>query len=263
MPEEEKQKKLDRLLSLLDSDNALSKKDFVDSFEKVVNLIMGIQKQQSEAISNLEETYANLLSKMDSDHSERFRTLKGQVNNLFVGDQLKRMDQETKASVFELRKTINELVDKKIQDIDNKLSQIRDGYTPVKGKDYFDGKHGTEITSKQIIEKLKGFLDIDSIKNLREMLTKIMESRRLGMRKIPISRIVDLSASVNGSATTFSLPQDTRRVHAVWSSQFPVILRPTVDFTLNGNTLTIISTQVGPIQSGQTLLAFTEALFYP
>lgn len=265
MPEEEKQKKLDRLLSLLDSDNALNKKDFVDSFEKVIDLVVGIQKQQGEAINRLEETYKNLLLKMDSDHLERFNTLKGQVDDVFVGDQLKRMDSETKITVANMRQMIIKIIDEKIEEVDNKISEVKDGYTPIKGKDYFDGRHGTEITSEKILEKLKDKLNIDSIKDLRIVLNKMAGSRSgmSGMRKIPIPRIVDLSADANGSATTFNLPRDTRRVYAVWSSQFPVILRPTIDFTLSGNTLTIVSAQVGPIQSGQTLIAFTEALFYP
>ena len=101
--------------------------------------------------------------------------------------------------------------------IDNKLSRIKDGYTPVKGKDYFDGKAGigikgdkgdtptdTELislinplipaplngadgspdTPKLIRDKLEFLeadqrLDISAIRGLRKRLTKL-EERPLG-----------------------------------------------------------------------------------
>ena len=91
--EEEKQKKLDRLLSLLDPDNALSKKDFIKSFEKVVDLVIAIQKQQGEAINKLEETYANLLAKSDNDHSSRYQELKTKTNQLFLKERLDEMSK--------------------------------------------------------------------------------------------------------------------------------------------------------------------------
>src|SRR3990167_161276 len=96
--DDKKQKKLDRLLSLLDPENALSKEDFINSFQKVVDLVIQIQKRQQEAIDSLEKTYAQLLSKMDSDHSSRYQELKSRTNQLFVGEKLKEMEGETKAS---------------------------------------------------------------------------------------------------------------------------------------------------------------------
>ena len=101
--------------------------------------------------------------------------------------------------------------------IDNRLSRIKDGYTPVKGKDYFDGKAGigikgdkgdtptdTELislinplipaplngadgspdTPKLIRDKLEFLeadqrLDISAIRGLRKRLTKL-EERPLG-----------------------------------------------------------------------------------
>ena len=94
--------------------------------------------------------------------------------------------------------------------IDNRLSRIKDGYTPVKGKDYFDGKDGergpqgvqgatgeqgesiqglngadgSPDTPKLIRDKLEFLeadqrLDISAIRGLRKRLTKL-EERPLG-----------------------------------------------------------------------------------
>ena len=58
------------------------------------------------------------------------------------------------------------------------------------------------------------------------------------------------------------MPPDTIDVLFVYSTQFPQILRPVIDFTLAGRTLTLTA-QVGVIQSGQTLTALCDVLFYP
>lgn len=84
--------------------------------------------------------------------------------------------------------------------------------------------------------------------------------RTSGIRKVPIIRVEDLTSQVDGIVTTFRLPRDTVRVYAVWSTQFPVTFSSS-DFTLTGNTLSLGS-GIGTIQSGQTLMAMCEFLFY-
>lgn len=144
---------------------------------------------------------------------------------------------------------------------------------PENGRDGTDGKDGSPDTPEEVRDKLqslkederldksavKGFQE--EIEELKKKVSAIPRGRVGGTRKVQITRVEDLTSQVNGVVTTYSLPRDTVRVHMVWSTQFPQILRPTTDFTFAGQTLTLTS-QVGVIQSGQTLVAMIETLFY-
>src|SRR3990167_1300012 len=128
MPEENV-KKLDRLLSLLDPENALTKSDFVESFKKVVELILKIQARQEHAIQKLFAEHSRLAGERKQEYDSNFKEIKSQVNDLFVGDQLKRMEGETKASFEKRQKEINELVDKRLEEADYRVSLLK----PIKG----------------------------------------------------------------------------------------------------------------------------------
>ncbi len=65
----------------------------------------------------------------------------------------------------------------------------------------------------------------------------------------------DLSSQCDGSTKTFTIPQN-RIILNLNSTQFPIIYRPIVDFTISGvsrETLTLTD-QVSAPQSGQTLI---------
>lgn len=142
----------------------------------------------------------------------------------------------------------------------------RDGRDGIDGK---DGQNGSPDLPEQVADKLNSLEQVveqnviiglvDEIKKLRE---EISRKPMTGMRKITSVRSVDLSASVDGSATTFTLPQDTLKVLGVWSSQFPVTFRDGTDWTFAGRTLTLVTTQIGVPQTGQTLWALVETAFY-
>ena len=74
----------EKLLSLMDSDS-LTKQDFINSFEKVLDFVVRNEKQMQGAITRFEQTYTILVNKINNDHSSRYEELKGQTNQLFVG----------------------------------------------------------------------------------------------------------------------------------------------------------------------------------
>lgn len=62
----------------------------------------------------------------------------------------------------------------------------------------------------------------------------------------------DLSSQCDGVTMTFTVPRHNKIV-GLRGTQFPIIYRPSVDFTTSGTTLTLTS-QVGAVESGQTLI---------
>src|SRR3990167_891829 len=184
--DEVKQKKLDRLLSLLDPENALSKEDFVNSFQKVVDLVIQVQKRQQEAIDSLERTYAQLLSKMDNDHSSRYEELKGQTNQLFVGEKLKEMEGGMKAHMAEIKQMINDVVNKKLGEVDVRVSKLKDGDPGPKGVPGPAGPMPTE--------------HLELMKEVRAELAKVKDvlsnrpQGKIGRARVPIIKRVNLTS---------------------------------------------------------------------
>ena len=154
-----------------------------------------------------------------------------------------------------------------------------DGYTPLKGKDYFDGeagspgKDGSPDTPEQIREKLESLkgearLDKESIRGLEDeinglkaVISNIPRGRAMGRAKSQITRRVDLTSQVDGTTRSFTLPRDTLAVLGVQGSQFPFTMAD-VDFTLAGNVMTL-GDQVATPVAGQTLVVLLDVLFYP
>ena len=259
--EEEKQKKLDRLLSLLDPDNALTKKDFVAAFEQVVELILNNEKKLADAISRLEETHQNLTERNRTDYVSGLTDLKKQTNELFVGDRIKQMDDESKASHAEMKRMMNEMIDKKMREMDMRMSEVKNGERGPMGPQGPEGRPPTLI-QKQLNEFN------DKINKIREAVSRAATAQRgqrairaMGRAKVPMPRTIDLTADQNGVARVFTVPPDTVRIFGGISSQFPFAIA-SGDISRSGNQITLDNT-IAPRERGQTLLIFTDALFYP
>ena len=161
------------------------------------------------------------------------------------------------------------------------LSNVKDGYTPVKGKDYRDGKDADVMDA---VTKVMNLVKPDDMKaehkkemermcdemekQMKEEMEKMkkdieaVKSRpvKMGMRKIPVVKRIDLTSQTNGVLRSFALPRDTVQVLCVFGTDFPMSFSDS-DFTLTGNTLTLAST-FDPPQTGATLGCLIETLFY-
>ena len=255
--DEKQTEHMKQLLGLLDP-NRLTRQEFESTTKRLIELVIQNQKQVQEAVARLEQLYSGLFNKIQNHTATSLDDIKNQTNQLFVERRLNDIHMGIKNAAVEHRASIEKTVSQKLKEVDARISKVKDGYTPVKGKDYFDGMPG--VPGKSV--------DMNKIKKIEDdilMIKKLPRGRmgsRMGMRKVPIVTSVDLTASVNGIATTFTLPQDTVKVLGVWSSQFPVTFRQDVDWTFAGRTLTLVQNQVGIPASGQTLWALIETLFY-
>lgn len=141
--------KVEKMLAIMDGDT-LTRSEFVSSFSKVVDLVLKIQKQQGDAIKQLEQTYENLMKKVEDTYSSSLSDIKGQVDHLFVDKQMKKMRDEHEQMVSK---------------IEEKMNSIKDGYTPIKGKDFFDGKNGRDgynvVVDENIIKDISYLMDED------------------------------------------------------------------------------------------------------
>lgn len=151
----------------------------------------------------------------------------------------------------------NAVVDyKRIQKDVLKEIKVKDGYTPKKGVDYFDGEPGESIDEKKVIKAV-----------IKEVLKHIPETDTMnqygyatgGMNDARLKFFVkDLSGDLNGSLKTFTIPQNVV-ILDIASSSRPWTFRPTVDYTISGisrETLTFTSEidETQTLAVGQTLI---------
>lgn len=178
--------------------------------------------------------------------------------------------------------------DKPIVGIDFKIPKDgKDGKTPIKGIDYVDGKDaidgldGKDVNEEKIIENIlkdlphlgkavrDGLEDLKGKQRLEPSaivgLEKTLEDIKGKIKKVrlrpagfgigPINTVqfADLTSQCDGSTTTFSVPTHRHAVMLV-GTQFPIIYRPTTDFTTGNKTLDLVTTEVSAPKTGQTLL---------
>jgi hypothetical protein len=121
-------------------------------------------------------------------------------------------------------------------------------------------KNGEAV--RDSLELLQGDerLDQSAIKGLEDIITEVLKNNigryvvstgggSVGARDL--LRYYDLTDQTDGSTKEFSLPS-VWRVIGVYSTQFPINYRPLVDWTVDGNTLTLTD-EVSAPEAGQTL----------
>lgn len=247
----DKEQVLKQFMNLMDS--SMSKEEFLKNQKEVVAMVVKAMNKLFGDVEHIKTTYENLLKNLEQKYDISLNDLKGKVDNVFVGEKIKALEDSHNEKMS--------LVDKKIFEVDSRIAKVKDGYTPIKNKDYFDGQPGKDFPIElgrqfdRDIEELKKEIDA----KLEEV--KRTKSDKLGMKKIVYTQEYDLSSQVDGSIKTFTVPRKATNVISVKCSQFPFIYRKTVDWTLNGNTITLTSEVQAP-QAGQTLLATIEMPFY-
>lgn len=253
------EQKFSKLLKLWEvAQDSLTRQEFLDSFKNVINLVL---KQEKTSLDKINQALASL--------NASFSDLKGKT------------DEYTTKRVNEAINTLQSQVEKVMKEEENLMNFIRDkaarikeghdgddGYTPIKGIDYFDGKPGKDgspDTADQIINKISGLLEIRDIKNLREELDelrKIREERRFfgggGFSKMAMdSKIIDPytpTGTINGVNCDFVLvkaPNPTASLK-VYRGGAKKQLNPTGttdgDYSLSGKTITFnVAPLVGEI----------------
>src|SRR3990167_3446621 len=138
----------------------------------MMKIIIQMEKRNQQAIAKLQQDHASFMQNESGNHEMTLTDMKKQVNQVFVGE---RMD--------EMKKMMNEMIDSamqkmhgKMSEVDSKMSKVKDGYTPQKGKDYFDGTHGNKVTAVEVRDKLETLKDGEklSVQSV-EGLTKLLE----------------------------------------------------------------------------------------
>ena len=115
-----------------------------------------------------------------------------------------------------------------------------------------------EMTGEDIVTKINSLattpdkqIDASHIKNLKKYTEKSDGKKRLGRGTSNPVNYYDLTPQCDGSNKTFTIPFNSK-VLAVYSTQFPVVYRPLIDWTSTSLSL-ILTSEVNAPESQQTL----------
>lgn len=235
--------KLEKIIETLDEN--LTKEDFVKSFEQIIQLVLKIEKRNSEVVDMIEKTYANLVKRAQDDHTSAYTDLTGKVNHVFVGERL-----------AEMKKLIDDRIAKIKDGKDGKDSSV----PGPKGLQGYPGKDGSPDTPGEVRDKLERLpsgekLSIQAIQDLSKIIEEL-KNRPVGTVGGLISRRIRFiddetpTGTVNGTNKIFTVSKfpesGSLKVYRSGARQ-----RVTEDYTLSGRTITFT---VAPVV-GEILLA--------
>ena len=138
----------------------------------------------------------------------------------------------------------------------------RDGRNGIDGTTRIITKDGSPDTAEQIADKINTLEERVEQKSIKGLLSQLKTLRRNIMEKSGLGggggdsvRYYDLTSLTDGSTKTFTVPRHITGKTLVFSTQFPVIFRPIVDYTETDTTITLTSA-VGAPQAGQSLVIY-------
>ena len=266
----EKIQKLKDLLKILD--DGVTKPEFLKSFKSVLAQIAKLEQNLIAKIDYKTSSEKEALDELKKEFNQIIEEAKKESDSTLGG--FKRRTMEAINSLFTSNR-VNQKLNEKINEVDRRLSMIRDGIDGQDGRDGQDGldgingKDGSSDTAETIADKLETLeeddkLGIEAIKGLKDRIMKLetMPTGRIGgARKTVYIKRENLTSQCDGSTKTFTLPKDTIDVLAVFGTQFPVNFNPGTDWTFEGRTLTLTD-EVSAPESGQTLYALIQCQFY-
>jgi len=269
-----KLKKLEELIKL--ANDGLTKEDFTTSFKIVIDFVKRTEKALNTKIDDKTKSAIDALTELQKEFNQIIENAKNESDSTLAG--FKRKTIET-INAFFIKSRVNEklqevlqdylsrlpIMDAKIEEIDNKLANVKDG---LSGKDANEEKIVQDVLaqiklpeqkeiildgSEEIRDKLETLegeerLDIEAIKGLKDLLEEIKQRPVRGgggFSKIAYEiHIIDdetPTGTPNGVLTDFVLnhiPNPTSSLKVYLDGQR---MRLTTDYTFAGKTITFLS----------------------
>ncbi|MEK7180141.1 MAG: hypothetical protein AAB706_01585 [Patescibacteria group bacterium] len=263
--DKDKLKKLEDILSLLK--DSVSQEEFQKFAKQLTDLVLLLEtkvvqkvdkklEDNLKDIKDLQRQFKDIIEKAKSDSTSTFGQIRQRavqvVEDYLIKSGLKDILEDAK---------------KIIQRVEN-LEMPEDGKTPTKEefvtligevlppvipetpeqtRDKLETLQGNDRISPSAIKGLE-----DEIKSLRkEIATKTSG----GVRRVYQPYVERFTAQTDGATKTFYLKREPLRtdIIEITGTDFPIILDPTVDFTVSGKTITLAAGIPAP-SSGATLI---------
>ena len=168
-----KTEKLKQLLNILN--DGITQAEFVKSFKSVIEHILKLEKKLIERVDGKTATEEEALKKLNEDFNKVISQAKKESDSTFSG--IKRRIFETITTLF-AKSQIKDKVDDKIKEVDEKLSQIRNGVDANEDR-------VSIIASERAIETIKPLIPtIDTPEQIADKLEALKDDNRLKIKAI-------------------------------------------------------------------------------
>lgn len=233
------------------SGESITKTELATILRPILEMIGASKAEMRSFVEQTRQLYANLLDSQGKRHDGLMADLKKQVDALFIGQKFDQMKKEHGNMLSELR---------------TKMGQVKNGRTPKKGVDYFDGRPGKDgrlMTPDEVVSKInlsEVLIQADKIEGLADLNKKVDMATKQGGRRVLAGpnanaiQIANVTSQCNGSNRTFYIPT-ARQIHIVFSHEAPFFYFPGTHFTIGRNSITLLNNVAAP-ESGQGLGVF-------
>lgn len=242
-------KKLKDMKKMLDP---LTKGEFLEHFEEMLKAIKSHKDTSKSEFKEMNKLYQELLKagkeEMKNINNEDVTRIKGDVDAMKMAIQTKLeavrdgLDGRDGKDADE-----DSIVEKVIANFKiPTIEEIKDDL-PIMGEEVRDS-----------LELLQGDarLEMSAIKGLEEKLEELLKLAKIGttVRGVgPVNQVqyADLTDQCDGATKEFEIPR-ARHIIQLTGTQYPIILRPEVDYTVSNKILTLTD-EVSAPSEGQTL----------
>lgn len=233
------------------------------------NANLAILEELEELNDNIEELKSKEMPKMEMPEVHKVEVdMKGIEIMTLKGEKGDKGDTPSNEELVEIIKPLIPEPKSGRDGIDGKNGRDgKDGIDGLNGKDGIDGKDGKDgspDTPEQIIEKINSSeeqIDKERIKGLEDLVKelrneiKVSSASKGSPRRIYQPHIERFTSETDGVNKTFYLQREPLKSELVevTGTDFPIILDPTIDFTVSGRTVTLSNAIQAPSQ-GATLI---------
>lgn len=235
-----KQTALSTFLDLLE--DHVSKEDFLKNWQTIIDTVNKLKADNGREFDGIKNIVVDLGKRLKDDNSKSLTNTQAEIKAL-LSAELTKHDTSIQSA---------------LKALSDHIATLKDGEQGLQGEKGERGERGDD-GSPDMAEDIRNKLELlegnerlrpEAIRGLVERLDEMEEkTKRMGANFViqrGTVKAYDLSTSLDGVKTTFSLPAFWR-VIAVESSSTPFTFRNTVDYTTDGSAFTITFTnQIDP-----------------
>ena len=220
--------------------------DEIPDYSNVIEKLKGSDGKDSEP-----EEVAGVIYKMPEFHKEIKSFIPSPINGKdYILTEKDKKEIASKITVPIVEKVIEKIkvIEKQpmVTEITKVTNEIKEVAKTDKPLEIADKLNTTEESVNQsVIKGLTNFL-----KNIQRSIKE--KSGGINRGGGDIMYVEDLTSQCNGVLKTFTVPKH-RKAISLLGTQFPIIYRPTIDWTTSGTILTLTS-EVGAPETSQTLV---------
>lgn len=254
-------KKLKKLFAVLDEET-LTRTEFVEAFESVVNLVLKVEKKNKEAIEKMEETATDTSNKLEDGNNVNLTDVLDEIKKQtakmhkdqavgmnLVRDKLRKLKSGEDGKDADEEKIVKEVL-KQIK-LPEQKELILD--TPESLRNKLETLKGDSRLDKKAIKGLQEFLD-----GIDKRISNIPRGGGLSGRYVN-TPMVDVFTG-DGSTKAFTLSKAPKSLDTVkaWGSDFPYIMVNGSDngFTITGKVLTLGSETDAPSNNARLIVEY-------